>query len=74
MIMADVEIPVGSRDGRGAGDHDQPYNFGNPKACLTTRELIHLIVLRGFVIDVRGGATGLAADGDIVISDRFVRA
>jgi hypothetical protein len=50
-------LPVrGSRDGDGAGDHDQPYRFGRrPLATapypFSTRQYIRLLVLRGRVQD-----------------------
>jgi hypothetical protein len=48
--------PVGSRDGIGAGDHDQPYRYGHrPTSAWTypfsSREFAHLLVLRGRVQD-----------------------
>jgi hypothetical protein len=47
---------VGSRDGLGAGDHDQPYRFGRrPRAAVpypfSTREYLHLLVMRGRIQD-----------------------
>jgi hypothetical protein len=47
---------VGSKDGSGAGDHDQPYQFGRrPRAVapwpFTERQFAHLLVLRGRVQD-----------------------
>ena len=55
--------PGGSRDGDGAGDHDEPYRFGGrPRASLpcpfNTRQYARLLVLRGRVredIDRRAG-------------------
>jgi hypothetical protein len=46
------DLPVGSRDGQGAGDHDQPYRFGfRPRAehpfPFNTRQYARLLVLRG---------------------------
>ena len=46
----------GTRDGVGAGDHDQPYRFGC-KPCsaapypFSTRQYVRLLVLRGRVQD-----------------------
>jgi hypothetical protein len=45
---------VGTRDGVGAGDHDQPYRFGwRPKASVpypfNTRQYARLLVLRSRV-------------------------
>ncbi len=47
---------VGSLDGDGSGDHDQPYRFGlRPRAIapypFNTREYARLLVLRGRVQD-----------------------
>jgi hypothetical protein len=47
---------VGSRDGLGAGDHDQPYRFGwRPRAQVpypfNTRQYGRLLVLRGRIQD-----------------------
>jgi hypothetical protein len=48
--------PRGSRDGIGAGDHDQPYTYGRrPTSAwtypFTARQYAHLLVLRGRVQD-----------------------
>lgn len=53
-----------SRDGKGAGDHDQPFVFGQWRVCLTTMQQARLTVMRGYVLDYRAGARGGAADGD----------
>lgn len=55
--------PVGSFDGPGAGDHDQPYQFGwRPRASVTypfnTRQYARLLVLRGRVQDQLYSDTG----------------
>ncbi len=47
---------VGTRDGIGAGDHDQPYHFGRKPRSATpypfsTRQYVRLLVLRGRVQD-----------------------
>jgi hypothetical protein len=47
---------VGSLDGLGAGDHDQPYRFGRrPHASVpypfSTRQYARLLLLRGRVQD-----------------------
>ena len=47
---------VGSRDGVGAGDHDQPFRFGHrpTSACtypFTPTQFTHLLLLRGRVLD-----------------------
>jgi hypothetical protein len=44
--------PLGTLDGQGAGDHDQPYRFGlRPRAehpfPFNTRQYARLLVLRG---------------------------
>jgi hypothetical protein len=46
----------GTKDGQGAGDHDQPYAFGRrPRALapfpFTTRQYARLLVLRSRVRD-----------------------
>ena len=56
---------VGTRDGLGAGDHDQPYRFGRrPRATIpypfSTRQYVRLLVLRGRVQDGLFGAEDLA--------------
>ena len=50
----------GSRDGQGAGDHDQPYRFGwRPRASVpypfNTRQYARLLVLRSRVQDSLAG-------------------
>jgi hypothetical protein len=57
----ETTIAVGSLDGAGAADHDQPYRFGRrPSAGVpypfSTREYMHLLVLRGRVQDRLVGA------------------
>ena len=47
---------VGTRDGLGAGDHDQPYYFGRQPRSGTpypfsTRQYVRLLVLRGRIQD-----------------------
>lgn len=47
-----VDSPQGSRDGDGAGDHDEPYRFGwRPRASVpypfNTRQYARLLILRG---------------------------
>jgi len=60
---------VGTHDGLGAGDHDQPYRFGGrPRGVspypFSTHQYIRLLVLRGRVQD------GLVASGDCVRAGR----
>jgi hypothetical protein len=55
---------VGTQDGLGAGDHDQPYRFGRrPHGSVpypfSTRQYVRLLVLRGRIQD------GLVASDDI---------
>jgi hypothetical protein len=50
---------VGSLDGDGAGDHDQPYRFGwRPRTSspypFSTRQYARLLVLRGRIQDHSG--------------------
>lgn len=58
-------MALGSRDGRGAGDHDSPHTWGNWRAPLSTVQQGWLTIMRGYVMDHRAGVRGLAADGDI---------
>jgi hypothetical protein len=62
----DTQPNVGSLDGRGAGDHDQPYRFGwKPRASVpypfNTRQYSRLLVLRGRIQDGLFGADDGAA-------------
>ena len=57
----------GSLDGDGAGDHDQPYRFGDhPRASVpypfNTRQYARLLVLRGRVRDTFREAVTLDAE------------
>jgi hypothetical protein len=50
----------GSRDGDGAGDHDQPYRFGSrPRTSVpypfNTRQYARLLIFRGRVQDQLAG-------------------
>jgi hypothetical protein len=61
-----VDGRVGTRDGAGAGDHDQPYRFGwKPLAGVTypfnTRQYGRVLVMRGRVQDGLQGADDVAA-------------
>jgi hypothetical protein len=61
----DDAIAVGTLDGTGAADHDQPYRFGwRPTASVpypfSTRQYVRLLVLRGRVQD------GLIGTSDVV--------
>ena len=58
VMISDQEADglVGTRDGLGAGDHDQPYRFGRrPRSAATypfsTRQYVRLLVLRGRIQD-----------------------
>lgn len=49
-VIEPVAVPE-SRDGAGAGDHDQPYRFGHVASTTApcpfrSRELAHLLLLR----------------------------
>lgn len=61
------ELVGESRDGTGASDNDATYYWGNPRACLTTRSIAKLLIMRGYIMDTRAGILGGAADGDIVV-------
>jgi hypothetical protein len=59
---------LGSKDGRGGGDHDQPYTFGRrPRADapfpFRAREYGRLLALRGCVADGLRGSDDLDAVG-----------
>jgi hypothetical protein len=59
---------LGSKDGRGSGDHDQPYTFGRrPRASapfpFRAHEYGRLLALRGCVADGLLGADDLDAVG-----------
>ena len=52
LPLATGSAALGSRDGNGAGDHDQPYRFGiRPRVSapypFNTRQYARLLVLRG---------------------------
>jgi hypothetical protein len=54
--LASPQPRTGSRDGSGAGDHDQPYRFGwKPHSSVpypfNTRQYARLLALRGRVQD-----------------------
>jgi hypothetical protein len=58
---------VGSLDGQGAGDHDQPYCFGRrPRASapypFNPRQYARLLVLRGRLRDELGPQTDFSAE------------
>ena len=48
-----ADIQEGSKDGRGAGDHDTPFEFGHWRSALTTIVQGRLTILRGDVRDKR---------------------
>jgi hypothetical protein len=55
-IQTPGTVVSGSRDGVGAGDHDQPFSFGlRPSSAstypFTAMQYTHLLVLRGRVLD-----------------------
>ena len=59
---------AGTRDGKGAGDCDQPYTFGrrptlNATYPFSTRQYAQLLVLRGRVQDGLVGRGDTEADG-----------
>jgi hypothetical protein len=60
----------GSRDGAGAGDHDQPYRFGwRPRASVpypfNTRQYARLLVLRSRLQDRVAGEVEAAGTGSL---------
>jgi hypothetical protein len=65
-VISDQEADgiVGTRDGFGAADHDQPYRFGRrPRSAATypfsTLQYVRLLVLRGRIQD------GAISDDDL---------
>ena len=63
--LLEANQSVGSHDGVGAGDHDQPYRFGcRPRAQVpypfNVRQYGRLLVLRGRVQDGLTGRDGVA--------------
>jgi hypothetical protein len=57
-VQQQPRASVGSLDGHGAGDHDQPYRFGRrPWADVpcpfSTRQYARLLVLRGSLREAR---------------------
>lgn len=64
--------PVGETrdaDRSGAGDHDIAFTFGSPKGFLTTRALAKLIIMRGYVMDVRHGEHHPERHADAALGD-----
>ena len=62
----ETQAERGTKDGTGAGDHDQPYMFGRrPRAVapwpFTERQYALLLVLRGRVADAPAAADRLQA-------------
>jgi hypothetical protein len=60
-----IASTIGTRDGAGAADHDQPYRFGwRPTGSVpypfSTRQYLRLLVLRGRVQDGLVGADDTA--------------
>lgn len=59
-----AEIPAGeSKDGSGAGDHDEPY-WPRQRWLFKPFELAHLLMMRGRVQDHRAGVRGGPSEGD----------
>jgi hypothetical protein len=61
-----IAIPAGTLDGTGAGDHDQPYQFGRrPRSSapfpFSERQYARLLVLRGRVAERHQREDGLSA-------------
>jgi hypothetical protein len=62
------EADVGSKDGRGCADHDQPYTFGRrPRAIapfpFAPAQFAHLLALRGRISDGLSGADDVDTAG-----------
>ena len=61
-----LDGPLGSLDGDGTGDHDQPYRFGwRPRASVpypfSTRQYARLLVLRSRLSERLAGQDDLGA-------------
>ena len=56
-----VSVASGSLDGRGAGDHDQPFAGFRPYQ-FSTRQLAQLLLRRSDVLDARLGLGRWAQD------------
>ena len=64
----DATAGLGSKDGRGCGDHDQAYTFGRrPRGVapfpFTERQYMRLLALRGCIADGLIGSDDLDAAG-----------
>ena len=64
----DATAVLGSKDGRGCGDHDQAYTFGRrPRGAapfpFTVRQYTRLLALRGCIADGLTGSDDLDAAG-----------
>jgi hypothetical protein len=64
----DATAGLGSKDGRGGGDHDQAYTFGRrPRGVapfpFTVRQYTRLLALRGCISDGLFGSDDLDAAG-----------
>ena len=62
----DVVCSIGSLDGDGTGDHDQPYRFGRrPRASVpypfSTRQYARLLVFRSRLSEQLAGQDDLSA-------------
>jgi hypothetical protein len=62
--------PIGSLDGEGAGDHDQPYRFGRrPRGSVpypfNTRQYARLLVFRGRLQDRLAGEAQADGTGSV---------
>src|SRR5437588_10740365 len=75
---ATAGAPLGTKDGRGCGDNDQPFTFGRrPRAVapfpFTTRQFGHLLALRGRIADGIVAADDLDASGiELVVESSVV--
>jgi hypothetical protein len=67
--MADA-ITSESRDGKGAGDRDEPYVWGRPREYLSVVQQGWLTILRGECMDTRrGGEKRNRATGDLAYTN-----
>lgn len=63
-----------SRDGTGAGDKDQAYEWGNPLTTMSAWQRIHLSQMVADIRAYKVGERGRAPDGDLSSSDKPVEA
>ena len=60
-VVAPEVAAIGSKDGVGSGDHDEPFG-GHRPYHFPTRVMLRLLLLRGEVLDGRCGLGRFADD------------